>query len=35
MYWKSKFKNQIFNLTYGLGRKINELIEILKIKFQI
>ena len=26
-------KNQIFNLTYGLGRKINELIEILKIKF--
>ena len=22
-------KNQIFNLTYGLGRKINELIEIL------
>ncbi len=26
-------RNQTFNLTYGLGRKINELIEILKEKF--
>ena len=27
-------RNQIFNLTYGQGREINELIEILRKVFQ-
>tara|TARA_B100000780_G_scaffold273368_1_gene236852 strand:- start:252 stop:1250 length:999 start_codon:yes stop_codon:yes gene_type:complete len=26
-------KNQIFNLTYGMGRKINELVSVLKTEF--